>query len=83
MGGVGESAGQRPRSRREGGVHGYPNIHTSKSSFGTYTTEVKKSSEKFAHQLRLPLAKVQPGGQVSGQFVFCIFHPFLNCPQRY
>ena len=36
---------------------------------------------KIAHQLRLPSAKVQPGGRVGVKILFCAFQPFLNSPQ--
>ena len=39
-------------------------------------------SKKFANQLRLPLAKVRPGGRVGVKIFFCVFHPFLNSPQN-
>ena len=38
--------------------------------------------KKFAHQLRLPSAKVRPGGRVGVNILFCVFHPFLNSPQN-
>ena len=38
--------------------------------------------KKFAHQLRLPSAKVRPGGRVGVKILFCVFHPFLNSPQN-
>ena len=36
--------------------------------------------KKFAHWLRLPSAKVRPGGRVTCQKVFCVFQTFLNSP---
>ena len=38
--------------------------------------------KKFAHQLRLPSAKVRPRGRVGVKILFCVFHPFLNSPQN-
>ena len=38
--------------------------------------------KKFARKLRLPSAKVQPGGGVGVKMLFCVFHPFLNSPQN-
>ena len=38
--------------------------------------------EKFAHQLRLPSAKVRPRGWVGVKILSCVFHPFLNSPQN-
>ena len=42
----------------------------------------KNFQEKFAHWLRLPPAKVRPGGQVRDQKFFCVFQTFLNSPQN-
>ena len=41
----------------------------------------KKIFKKIAHQLRLPSAKVQPGGRVGVKILFCAFQPFLNSQQ--
>ena len=38
--------------------------------------------KKFAHQLRLPSAKVRPRGRVGVKIFFCVFHPFLSSPQN-
>ena len=37
----------------------------------------KSFQKKFAHQLRLPSAKVRPGGQVRGQIVVVFFTYFF------
>ena len=42
----------------------------------------KKFLKKFAHQLRLPSAKVLPGGRVGVKILFCAFQPFLNSRQN-
>ena len=38
--------------------------------------------KKNAHKLRLPSAKVRPGGWVGVKMFFCVFHPFLNSQQN-
>ena len=50
-------------------------------SIGPPNQRGKQFSEKFAHQLRLPSAKIRPGGRVGVKW-FRVFHPFWNSPQN-
>ena len=38
--------------------------------------------KKCARKLRLPSAKVRPGGRIGVKMFSCVFHPFLNAPQN-
>ena len=86
-GGVGGSAGQPPGSV-EGGQwvpqHTLPqnDPHDALISLNIHKWGKQNFQKKFANQLRLPSAKVRPGGQVRSQKVFCVFQTFLNSPQN-